>query len=321
MSKDKKPLPFKYEWLKMVMSLDHKKFGNFKTIAYWIADHMYGDNLTCNPGINLLSKESGIPKSTAIRALNIGVEAGWLSKREGGGRNANGDGISTSYCCIVPSHGWDSMDEATVSKTLTYCLKLKDLLSQKEGATVPWVGLESFLNRSSDLQKKLDAGAGQTDRKKEREQIPSPSLDPSSDAETESEPDSETSSTSPTETARASLPVATAAQRAAWDGAWPDEDETVNPVADNAPKDFYLRRITYDALELLGYADSDPAPEESGVKYRDAWLKSLLPSDAVDEMAARKMAGTLTAGDIANVLASLDVTPKAQKRQEAIREA
>jgi hypothetical protein len=89
-----------------------------------------------------LVKESGMSRSTAIRAINVGVETGWLGKREGGGRTANGDGISTAYCILIPCHLWHCMEEATVSKFHAYSVKLADLQCQKEWATVSPVTLE-----------------------------------------------------------------------------------------------------------------------------------------------------------------------------------
>jgi hypothetical protein len=273
-----------------------------------------------------LAKMTGLTKSGARSCADKAEAEGWIKIEGKGGivvdETGKSNGLANRFEIAVPATAIARFEGDTCYEDGTYLLWNPDLRAMKLVDTCYGHSTNTPLSSPSlpPIASPV-AGAGQTDRKEEREQIQSPSLDPSNETERESEIDSETSSTSPTETARASLPIATAAQRATWDGAWPDDDLIVEPISSLAPKETCHRRITYDSLELLGYADNDPAPEGSGVKYRDRWLKALLPDDLVELAAKQKQDGRLRKVDLANMLAALDIAPKAQKRQEAYREA
>lgn len=277
-----------------------------------------------------LAKMTGLTERGVRSCCKKAEAAGWIKGEGKGGiiydENGEPHGLAKRYSLVVPVMAVTRYEGDACHGDGIYLSWNADLPVMKLADTCH--GHDDNTPLSSPLSSPISspmyspvAGAGQIDGKKERKQIPSPSLDTSNEAERDSEPHSETSSTSPTETARASLPVATAAQRAAWDGAWPDDDLIVEPISSLAPKETCHRRITYDSLELLGYADNDPAPEGSGVKYRDRWLKALLPDDLVELAAKQKQDGRLRKVDLANMLAALDIAPKAQKRQEAYREA
>lgn len=318
---DKKSRPFKHIWCDIIHELPHSEFGNFKPIAYAIVNRfMFGESLICFPGIGEIMKKTGMSRSTVIRGINAFVEAGWLGRREGGGTTADGKGISTQYWLSIPCQRWNCIDLATVSEYHAYSVRLADQQCQNDGATVSLLTLEQSLNQFLKQHKNQLATGNDEDRTGYSSNLPTlvstnemvPSL-------------ARHLSVSTDETRARDLPTATAAQRASWGELWPSPDATIRPIDPAAPLSVCRNRMIYDFLEVMGYrTDDDGAhirmPQESGYRYRDAWLRDQIPSSLLDLMAEKHLSGALKATDVASALASLTIQPCAS-RQEARNEA
>lgn len=313
--------PFKYMWLDIVRRWKHQSdIGKYKAFGGAIVHFLHGKAVTCYPSLPKIAAECGMSERTTSTAADA-FEAASLIARGSGGGNSN----SSDYCLLLPCNCLQGLDRDTLQAYDRYLAKVINEPCKIDQDTLQLFAreLKNHLRTIDNQSDSKNAVLEDMDINKERTSKESPSLDTDSanvnDRETALNP--ETPNPAAMEDARARVPVtavarielptATAAQRNAWDGAWPDDGHMIKQV-DNKAHHF----IIYDCLRVMGYrwTDDDTSdirmPAGSATKFRDAWLRDRLPGDVLDELAARKMAGTLKAVDVANVLAAINLTPK-----------
>jgi len=76
-----------FNWMRGVLD-DTTMSQAHRLVLLRLLTHRYKDG-QCNPGYDLLASEVGVHRATVIRAVEVGVERGWVFKRTSPGRTTN----------------------------------------------------------------------------------------------------------------------------------------------------------------------------------------------------------------------------------------
>lgn len=306
----------RWAWIKGVMSQPSDALSDAtKNVLFWIFEQMdKKTSITVRKYATLATyankKESGVRG-----CISKAVKAGWLKSEGKGGiiydEAGKASGIANRFSMSVPATAIARMNDNTCDETATYLLWNGDLPAMKLADTC-YGRSDNTPCSSPILSPRISPShaadeARQDSLDREKESSSTSSHEMVMETDSKEALHSDRLGASPTDNACV-LPVAPIEMRSAWGDRWPSDEA----MAFKAPTIGHaLANVAEQCWFAMGYnlTDSRARKDETGQPPYD-FIRDLLRSEWIQEIARQMVAGELKVATLANLMAYLGFEPK-----------